>query len=424
MFPRSLCIIALSSLLISCGGGSGSTINTSSATTSIASASAGEVINLTYDLTNLTYSWTTLKSSYLDLTSAASSAYSGRGTLLKESPNSARYVMTDSATTSVMGSLTPADNGTVIARLALPVLNVGPVSIGGQTVTSFGSEGPLQNKMTVPVLGVRNPTSTATDVAGTYNFISFSCSDKSNGFPFQTTSRKLWNPSSDTFNDGLCRTNYGTVKITKGADEQTASIEYCNKNNLTAAACPGGTGQGTATATYDATKQIWLFSTSDNVQHAAVTFQSASNNQKVGWIDTNGGTLGYGQMVIAEQVTPNSTDLNGTYFGESASFTTTSHTVCASGNNITMDGGATLTMGSPWAGFASLDISPLIVKSTSIIRTTEAESNTVRSSIALMAGAGVYVSRNALELDGPDADKPSPWGFEIGTRVGTASCPL
>lgn len=437
-FSRPFLVIILLSILAACGGGGGSKVQpviVSTSSTSVASASAGEVISLTYDLTKLTFSWTTLKSSYLDLSTAAASAYSGSGTLAKESPTTARYVMTDTVTALVMGTLTPADNGTVIARLALPVLNASPVSVGGQTVASFGNPdpaSPFHNKITVPVLGVKNPTSTATDVAGTYNFISISCSDKSNGFPFQTANSngnaagQLWSPSN-LFNEGLCKTNYGTVKIVKGADEQTASIEYCNKNNLTASSCPSGTGQGTGTATYDLVKQVWLFaidSLTETQQHAAVTFRSASNGQKVGWIDTNGGTLGYGQMVMAEQQTPTLSDLNGNYFGESASFNTTSHTVCGNGGTVTMDGVATFAMDSPWTGFASMDASPQINKSTGALATiSDSLATVVHSTIALMAGAGVYVSRSAIEISGPDTGKPTPWGFEIGTRVGTATCP-
>lgn len=418
----------LLALLVACGGGS-STSNTptpvlkSTSMSSVASASAGEVISLTYDLTALTFSWTTLKSSYLDLASSPTSDFSGSGTLAKETPTSARYVMTD-AVTGVMGTLTPADNGTIIARLVLPVLNKNPVSLGGQTVTSFGSPGPLQSKITVPVLGVSNTTTTATDVSGTYNFISISCSDKSNGFPFQTANGNgsaanvLWNPAVNAYRDGLCKTNYGTVKIVKGANEQTASIEYCNKQNLAATACTS-LGRGTGTATYDPAKKVWLFKIDgSNVEHAAVTFKSASNDQKVGWIDTNGGALGYGQMVMAEQTAPTPSDLNGTYFGESASFTTNSHTICGSGNTVTMDGAATFTMNSPWQGFGSMDASPKIDIITSELSNAV---GAVPSTIALMAGAGVYVSRSTRENSAPYA--PTPWGFEIGTRIGTATCP-
>ncbi len=425
----------LLALLVACGGGS-STGNTpapvlqSTSMTSVASASAGEVISLTYDLTALTFSWTTLKSSYLDLASSPTSAYSGSGTLAKENPTSARYVMTDTTTATVMGTLTPAENGTVIARLALPVLNTNPVTLGGQTVTRFGSAGPLQSKITVPVLGVRNPTTTASDVSGTYNFISISCSAKSNGFPFQTANVNgsaagvLWNSTAyvghtaNVFSDGLCKTNYGTVKIIKGPNEQTASIEYCNKQNMTNAACTSS-GHGTGTATYDPAKKVWLFLIDgSSVEHAAVTFKSASNDQKVGWIDTNGGALGYGQMVMAEQTIPTLSDLNGVYFGENASFTTNSHTICGSGSSVTMDGVAAFTMNSPWQGFGSMDASPKVDRITSELSNAI---GAVPSTIALMAGAGVYVSRSTRENFAPYA--PTPWGFEIGTRVGTATCP-
>ena len=125
-------------------------------------------------------------------------------------------------------------------------------------------------------------------------------------------------------------------------------------------------------------------------------------------------------MIMAEQLTPTLTDLNGTYFGESASFTNNYHTICGNGSGITMDGQATFTMNSPWTGFASMDVgaSQKIDRISSMIKS--GSTDLISPIIALMAGAGVYVSRSVYESSAPYA--PTPWGFEIGTRISAAGC--
>ena len=364
-----------------------------------ASASAGEVLQLSADIAALTYSWTTLKSAYLDLATAAPAEYSGTGTLTQEAPSSPRYLMTDSVTAAVMGFLTVADNGTMVARLAIPAINGANRAFAGNAGLHFGS-GVLQNSVSVPVLGVANPSSTATSLAGTYNFVSLSCSGKSKGFCNQTKTNQIWNTSVNVPSDALCTTEYGTVVITKGADEESASVAYCAKGNLATtdlSACAGASGTGTAT--YDTTRGICLITMgTETVSHAAISFKSASNNQKVGWIDTDGGMLGYGQLVIAEQLPMAVSDVSGTYRAESSGFNSSTHTICgnAATGTASVDGVASVASNVPWTGFGTFDQDP------------------TGAAIALMAGSGVFVMRN------PNDD---PWSFEIGTRVSTAGCP-
>ena len=411
-------------------GGSGGSVPIEQDPTKVASASAGEVLKVTADVAALTYTWTTLKSAYVDLATAAPADYSGTGTLSKESASSPRYLMTDDVTHEVMGLLTVADNGTLLARMAIPALNGKHRAFPDNTSLKFGS-GVLKDMVSVPVLGVTKAIAKATTLAGTYNFISLNCSGKSQGFFNQHKETGLWNTQCNVPADALCHTHYGTLVVAKGADETKASVHYCVRGNLGGASPTCSGGEGTGTASYDATKGLWLLSVdgsgvlddtgaggsgscpmgtggsggagadggpSETKAHALVAFTSALGGQKVGWLDTDGGVLGYGQLVLAEQVALTPSAVNGAYRYETSGFNSGSHSLCGSdqAGTVTIDSVAKVTVNQPWTGLGTIGLDPS------------------GESIALMAGAGVYISRN------PNDD---PWSFEIGTRVGAGNCP-
>lgn len=367
--------------------------------TKIASASVGEVLEVTADIETLSYSWKTLKSSYVDLGTALAAAYSGTGTLTQESPESPRFLMTDDATKTVMGTLSLADNGTMIARLAIPAINGENRAFPDKNIV-FGS-GPLKNLVSVPVLGVTNATSKASALAGTYNFIALACSGKSKGFFNQTKDFQLWNDTANTAADALCTTEYGTMKVVASSSfDDTATVQYCVRDDLgakkDAANCLHDHGEGQAT--YDAAKGVWnLLIGDEGFQHSLVAFQSAESGQRVGWVDTDGGVLGYGQLVLAEQVAVVPSSTNGTYAAESSGFNSSTRTLCGDDDAglIQIGSWGKVTVNVPWTGLSTIGIDP----------TGEA--------IGMMTGSGVFIYRN------PNDD---PWMVELGTRVNQDGC--
>jgi len=388
-----------SSVASSGSGGGGGSAPLPFSKTKIASASVGEVLEVTADTEKRTYSWTTLKSSYVDLDTASPAAYSGTGTLTEESAQSPRFLMTDDATKAVMGTLSVADNGTLIARLAIPAIN-GENRAFPDANLMFGS-GPLKNLVSVPVLGVTNATSKASELAGTYNFIALGCSGKSKGFFNQTKTFELWNDSTNTNADALCTTEYGTMKVVASSSfEDTVTVQYCFRDDLgakkDAANCLHDHGEGEAK--YNAAKGVWsLVIGAEGFEHSLVAFQSTGSGQRVGWVDTDGGLLGYGQLVLAEQlpVVPSST--NGTYAAESSGFNSATRTLCGddAAGLIQLGSWGKVTVNVPWTGLSTIGIDP----------TGEA--------IGMMSGTGVFIYRN------PNDD---PWALEIGTRVNSGGC--
>ena len=192
-------------LLNACGGGGGGGGSSSSSTPSstpsasasatvsgtyTASASAGEVLSYTIDTDKLTYSYTILYSAY------GLEGKTGSGTLTKNSD----------------GSYTPSESPN--SRVyALP----NGLLMGAVKMTIQG------NVVHVPIMGVQNPITNLANLAGTYNYISNSCTAKAFGNP--------------AYNG--CGTNYGTLKITSAG-----AYYQCTQTNITASASCYSLGAG------------------------------------------------------------------------------------------------------------------------------------------------------------------------------------
>ena len=118
----------------------------------------------------------------------AENVWSGSGTLVSDGGN--RYRMFDS-NGDPFGRLTVnEDEESMIARVALPILNGGFRAFSDDESLTFGNDDFLSNKVTVPVFGVADKIEDAT-AAGVYNFVSTSCRPGpgiplSRGFPAQT----------------------------------------------------------------------------------------------------------------------------------------------------------------------------------------------------------------------------------------------
>jgi hypothetical protein len=374
------------------------------------SASAGEVVDFDFDFdpTVLEYTWETTKSSYGAL-DEAENVWSGSGTLVSDGGN--RYRMFDS-NGDPFGRLTVnEDEESMIARVALPILNGGFRAFSDDESLTFGNDDFLSNKVTVPVFGVADKIEDAT-AAGVYNFVSTSCRPGpgiplSRGFPAQTKAGVIWNTLTNDPDEAMCTTSFGTVSLSQSdASSDVAPImdvTYCERANIggESPSCTGGTKSGTATL--DGDVGAWLISMNDEPGrvHALIVYE-ASDGQNVGWLDTDGGDdFGYGTMILSEQVDSlDPADIQGTYHMETNLFNGNDVTLCASGANIIpLKAGepqGTFLSNSPWVGMAALQ---------------EAGEGEI---LGMLAGLGMLVTRNPVFDD--------PWTFEIGQKTGEAVC--
>jgi hypothetical protein len=353
--------------LVSCGGGGGGSSSASTTTTTApastgvsgtytASASAGEVLSYTVDTDKLTYSYTILYSAY------GLEGKTGSGTLTKNSD----------------GSFTPSEspNSKVYA---LP----NGLLMGAVKMTIQG------NVVHVPIMGVQNPITNLASLAGTYNYISNSCTAKAFGNP--------------AYNG--CGTNYGTLKITA-----SGTYYQCTQVNITASAnCySSGTGrgsQGTLTAIGSGLfKYIKAGTTTPNYFLAF----TASNGENVVIGDLNDPVeYGYGQFVGSTQPASDltneqwSSQAKGTWYYHdiyadanrptaSAVLSSGAHVVSSGGGFTNPDGtSGTIQINSPWTGFVSTSQSGAI------------------TGTSLLAGTGVYVWRN---------NNSRVYGYQVGVH--------
>ena len=368
-FLLSLFTITAAFALISCGGGGGGSSSSSStptptsppASTGVsgtytASAAAGEVLSYTVDTEKLTYSYTILYSAY------GLEGKTGSGTLTKNSD----------------GSYTPSESPN--SRVyALP----NGLLMGAVKMTIQG------NVVHVPIMGVQNPITNLSDLAGTYNYISNSCNAKAYGNP--------------TFNG--CGTNYGTLKITAAG-----AYFQCTQANITAStSCYNlGTGrgsQGTLTAIGSGLFKYIKAGTTTANYFLAFT---APNGESVVIGDLNDPIeYGYGQFIGSTQPAADLTNAQwsaqakGTWYYHdiyadanrptaSAVLSSGAHVISSSGGFTNPDGTSGTTQNnSPWSGF---------------VTTTQGGSITGTS---LLAGTGVYVWRN---------NNSRVYGYQVGVH--------
>ncbi|MCR9179289.1 MAG: hypothetical protein NXH71_03530 [Erythrobacteraceae bacterium] len=362
------------------------------------SAAAGEVVDFDFDFDSLTYSWETTKSSYgaLDLDE---SIYAGSGRLIADTDRGYGFLMEGSAG-NPFGRLTiNADGRSMVARVAFPIFNGVNRAFASDTSLSFGNDPYLQNLVTVPVLGVTDKIDAAPDMVGVYNFVSSSCKPNegvaaSKGFPAQTKAGVIWNTALNTPDEAMCTTSFGTIELAQnGAD---LAVTYCERANLgvSPATCSGGTRSGTASL--DADTGAWAMTfAGDEARHALIQFP-ASNSQNVGWLDTDGGFLGFGTIALSEQQVLASDDVQGDYRLETNLFNGDDLSLCSIGGNIVPVSQAgpqgTFLPNSPWTGMGTIQ---------------EAGNGEI---LGMLAGSGMLISRNPITDD--------PWTFEIGQRIG------
>src|SRR5436305_4879220 len=177
---RLTCVlIALSAFLASCGGGG--TSGTATQFTSV--AMAGELLTYTIDPTALTYNYTITESQF------GLTGKTGSGTLVR----------------NVDGSYSPSG----IPNARIVILPNGLML--GAVRERFGSA-----VVTVPIIGLSNPVSSAASLAATYNYMHRGCLS------------------------AVCATDTGTFVI--AADGTWSS---CPSGNLATGACPAGGRAGT-----------------------------------------------------------------------------------------------------------------------------------------------------------------------------------
>lgn len=294
-------LICLPCLLISCGGGGGSGSATSSQTYQTVAA-VGELLTYTVDLQKLKYAYEITESAYGLLGSK------GEGTL----------------TANGDGTYTPS--GFSAGRFR--VLENGLMY--GSIYEDFNADG---NKEVVPVLGVSNPISSASDAQGVYNFVSRQCVIAG------------------------CVANYGTLKI-----NSDGTWQRCNRGNLgVTPASPACVSSSNGTYVNFSGGKADKYVNGQKV--GTFIFFKDSYNQKVILTDLNGAdaSLGKGAFFASSQGFPSSVE--GTWFATNTAGTVAKAVISGSSlvdTGVTASGMAygplnsTFQLNQPWTGMATI----------------------------------------------------------------------
>jgi hypothetical protein len=328
VMKKILAIISLITL-VSCGGGGGGGGTTTAPTgfqqTYTSSATAGELMTYSVDTSALTYSYTITKSSYgCDV--AAAACHSGSGTLTKNSDGT--YTPSGSPSSKIYA----LQNGLLMGVVVL--------NINGTNVT-------------VPVLGVSNPITTASAIAGNYNSVSLQCNAKTYGI----------------FTG--CGTTGGTVQVNANGTYTTCSGADITANGHVCA----NTTSGTLTSLGGG---IWQFQAISPAVGATTNYLlafTAPNGQNVAVVDMNDNLVyGWGQAILSTETATSSAGMVGTYayindYGQSGTVT-----INADG---TTSSGLTIAQNSPWNGIATVTGGGL------------------GTGYGMVAGNGVYVYKNS-----------------------------
>lgn len=295
----------LIALLSGCGGGSPQLATSGFQQTYTVSAAQGELITYSVDTKNLTYSYTVIKSQY-GCEVVTESCHSGSGTLTK---NIDKSYSPSGSTNSKIYAL---ESG----------LLVGSIKLGSMPET--------------PIIGIPNPISTDRSLAGTYNYVSVQCPQKSLG--------AMTN----------CLGKYGTLKISS-AGNSTVNFTTCESEDIDKST-PNCVSTTNGIGTYDATLNAWKFSRTGSVNENYLVAFTASNGQKVAYIDFNDqGGYGFGQATISEKIRFSSADFAtsaGDWFlvNLSPGGNATSGIVTANSDGTVSSGGL-MVLNTPWDGF-------------------------------------------------------------------------
>jgi hypothetical protein len=255
------CVVSVA-LLVGCGGGGGGGGSpvTGFSQTYTTSAAVGEVIEYTFDTSRNVYSYTVKYSEYgCDVPSAACNK--GSGTLTKNEDGS--YTPSGSPNTKIYA----VQNG-----LILGTIQVAP------------------NLPVAPLIGVSNPVSASSDVAGTYNYVSIQC------------------PTKVVGNFNGCSSYVGSVKVTS-TSATTANYLTCENDDIDKAT-PNCGGSTTGTLRYTGSGGIWEMIRSGSSAKSFLVTQKSPNGQNVGFLDFNDpGGYGYGQATMSTKITFTPDDL-------------------------------------------------------------------------------------------------------------------
>jgi hypothetical protein len=309
LFLASSAFIVVATLF-ACGGG-GSTGSTGFQQTYTASAAQGELISYSVDTAKLTYSYTVIKSQY-GCEVASNACHSGSGSLTKNADNSYSVSGTSDKIYALQSGLL-----------------VGTIKLGNMPAT--------------PLIGIPNPITTSSSLAGTYNFISAQCAQKTQGAMTG------------------CHGMFGSMSVVDGGSN-TYTYSTCESDDIEnpSRTCASTT---TGTGTYDSTINAWKFSRNGSSNENYMVAFTASNGQKVAYLDFNdAGGYGYGQATVSQRFTAQQSDLvagAGKWFfvnltpGQDA----TTHIETVNQDGTVSSNGGVLTLNTPMNGFAmnSLD---------------------------------------------------------------------
>jgi hypothetical protein len=324
--------------LAACGGGGGGGSSSSGfSQTYTASAAAGEVLSYTVDTTNLKYSYTITQSSY-GCEVATAACHTGSGTLTKNTDGS--YTPSGSPSSKIHA----LQNGLVVGSILM--------NLNGTNVT-------------VPIIGVSNPITTTSEIAGTYNFMSLQCNGTSYAF---------------------CNTSQGTTTVnasgnyTTCVDDDLSNPNPNCTNTTVGLITPLGGG-------------VWKFQSSNPAISANTNYFlafKAPNGQKVALVDFNDPVVyGYGQAIMSTQAATTASGNSGNYVYSSNRGTSGLVTV---NPNSTTSNGQAITQNAPWNGIATIT------------------GGSYGTGYGLLAGNGVYVYRNPT-IPG------TPSYMEIGLKI-------
>ena len=328
-------VIVSAFLLSSCGGGGGGGAPASTASTAVSYksvAQVGELISYTLDTTNLSYSYRIEKSAF---------GLEGRtftGTLTRNSDGT--YTPSESSNARVM--ILP--NGLLIGSITIPV--------GSGSVSTS-------------IVGMQNPATSIAEFSDTFNYISYQCSGLNTN----------------------CVSYIGSVKVNSSGQYQS-----CTDTNVTgmsdiATDCPANNySSGRLDSNNDGTWKLMRASGNNFVEAGTFIAFKDSQGQKVAIFDLNDGVnggYGYGSIVAASQESITSGQVNGVYRanssdGDYVTVTANNNTYQSYSPKYNFTETGSLAYDDPWTG---------------VIRAA-ASNNQNYTHDVIMAGSGVYISRN------------------------------
>ncbi len=365
--PKAYAMPILASLLLSSCGGS---TTTSSLTTTApppgsfiqsytTSWSAGDIVQLGINTATMTYTFKILLSNH------NLAGKSGKGNITSQNADGSFNLAASPDGVVFGGKLFAVKNGEVSGYISASLL-------AGYTFN-------------VPVLGTSNPIQTIPSMAGTYNYVSYSCPTATSGNVIGTAG---------------CATDLGTMSIAN-----TFTFLRCNQQDLTTnAACTSSSTGTLSVANSAAVPGVFNMTRNGAAVSGWMFAYTAANGKRVAVVDLNetaaAGSYGYGQMVMTDQVTVTAADIDGKYalfnFIEGAKSTTIAGATYSTGSTSTTTG--SINLNTPWPGMISWSDSTAQYGGNSII-----------------AGTGIFASQMTPSTVGPFSSFTSKW-FEVGLK--------